>query len=256
MFARLAEAVEDLVTLDLSGCTDDELTEAVVTGHRLVEQVRGVLALVVDECNVRKLHDAEDFKSAPAWVADRCRLKKSHAAAECRHGRLLRQMDKARAALWAGQISLEHIRVLGKCTGSRTREAFTRDEGLLVDQAVEMPFADFEQVVAYWVQVNDPDGSDAAAEERKAKRRCSLSESFDGELYGDFRLDPIGGAIFKGVFEDIERELFLADWAEARERLGRKPMVSELGRTPAQRRADAIVEMARRAGAVIDGARL
>jgi hypothetical protein len=53
----------------------------------------------------------------------------------------------------------------------------------------------------------------------------------------------------------IEAELFDADWAEARERRGEAAGVADLGRTAAQRRADAVVEMARRAGAVPEGAR-
>src|SRR5690606_16161676 len=46
---------------------------------------------------------------------------------------------------------------------------------------------------------------------------------------------------------EIERELFEADWAAAKERLGRTPLVAELGRTSEQRRADAMTEMAIRA---------
>jgi hypothetical protein len=54
----------------------------------------------------------------------------------------------------------------------------------------------------------------------------------------------------------IEDELFDVDWAAAREQLGEGVTVADLARTPAQRRADALVEMARRAGAVPAGARL
>jgi hypothetical protein len=53
----------------------------------------------------------------------------------------------------------------------------------------------------------------------------------------------------------IERELFDADWAEAKARLGRDPMSMELARTPAQRRADALVEMATRARTAPPGGR-
>src|SRR5690606_31602111 len=42
-------------------------------------------------------------------------------------------------------------------------------------------------------------------------------------------------------------EMFEVDWAEAKARLGRQPTILELGRTPDQRRADALVEMATRA---------
>jgi hypothetical protein len=45
----------------------------------------------------------------------------------------------------------------------------------------------------------------------------------------------------------IEQELFEADWADARNRLGDAAVEADLRRTAAQRRADALVEMAIRA---------
>ena len=42
----------------------------------------------------------------------------------------------------------------------------------------------------------------------------------------------------------------------ARERVGPGVCAADLWRTPAQRRADAVVEMARRSGAVPEGARM
>jgi hypothetical protein len=42
----------------------------------------------------------------------------------------------------------------------------------------------------------------------------------------------------------LEQELYRGDWAKAKAELGRDPKLHELCRTPAQRRADAVVEMA------------
>jgi hypothetical protein len=74
-------------------------------------------------------------------------------------------------------------------------------------------------------------------------------------VFGDLVLDPINGAIVANALARIVDELFESDWAEARERLGEEVTTSDLARTPAQRRADALVEMARRAGAMPEGAR-
>jgi hypothetical protein len=60
--------------------------------------------------------------------------------------------------------------------------------------------------------------------------------------------DPISGTIVHGELRRIEQALFAADWAEAKARLEREPYVTDLARTPDQRRADALVEMARRSG--------
>jgi hypothetical protein len=65
--------------------------------------------------------------------------------------------------------------------------------------------------------------------------------------FGRMMLDPVSGTIVHDTLQLIEKELYRADVAAARERLGRDPLVVELDRTPAQRRADALVEMAARA---------
>src|SRR5205807_8350203 len=64
-----------------------------------------------------------------------------------------------------------------------------------------------------------------------------------------------GGAVVATALKRIEDELFGADWAQAKARVGEGVCAADLARTPAQRRADALVEMARRAGSVPAGAR-
>ena len=71
----------------------------------------------------------------------------------------------------------------------------------------------------------------------------------------DALFDPIGGTIFKNEHDRLERELFEADWKEARERFGDVATADDLRRTPAQRRLDAVVEMARRSVAMPADAR-
>src|SRR5205085_6708857 len=62
--------------------------------------------------------------------------------------------------------------------------------------------------------------------------------------------------IVSRALKKIEHELFEADWAEAKVRVGEGVSAADLARRPAQRRADALVEMARRASAMPAGARL
>ena len=67
---------------------------------------------------------------------------------------------------------------------------------------------------------------------------------------GAMLLDPVSGLIVSNELVRIEREMFEAGWAEAKTRLGCDPLPSELKRTPDQRRADALVEMARRSASL------
>ena len=96
-------------------------------------------------------------------------------------------------------------------------------------------------------QPADPDGAEDRAAAERAAREVHLSPSFDGMFFGGMTFDPVSGEIVSGTMRIIEQELFEADWAEAKERLGREPMIFDLRRNAGQRRADALVEMAIRA---------
>jgi hypothetical protein len=63
----------------------------------------------------------------------------------------------------------------------------------------------------------------------------------------DARLDAVGGAIVKAELDRLERAMFESDWAEAKAANGgATPHLFHLRRSAAQRRADALEEMARR----------
>src|SRR5262245_26787234 len=66
----------------------------------------------------------------------------------------------------------------------------------------------------------------------------------------------MSGAALASSIKRLEAQLFEQDWTEARTRLGDTVVATDLLRTPAQRRADALVEMVRLAGAVRPGGRL
>ena len=62
------------------------------------------------------------------------------------------------------------------------------------------------------------------------------------------------GAELDAIFRRFVDEQFLADWAEAKERLGDiDGLGRHLDRTPQQRRWDALMEMARRASSTLPG---
>ncbi|HEY5250330.1 MAG TPA: HNH endonuclease signature motif containing protein, partial [Acidimicrobiales bacterium] len=63
---------------------------------------------------------------------------------------------------------------------------------------------------------------------------------------GGMTMDPLSGTVVSEELGRLEHELFEAEWAEVKARLGREPTVADLDRTPGQRRCDALAEMAKR----------
>ena len=242
-----ADALDGLASLDLDGLVGEQLTGAVLRtagaprrlrcrrspGHGAMGHPRGVAP--------------SGAKTAAAWLAWKQRIPIGVARQRVRHARAMRDLPPVEKAWANGEIDRSHVTtMLGKRT-ARTEKAFERDHEFLLDAARSVGFTSFKAHCDRWELLVDPDGAEHGADDDHAARELHLSKSFGGMWFGKITLDPISGEIVHTTLQIIERELFEADWAAAQERLGREPMVLDLDRTPAQRRADALVEMAARA---------
>ena len=240
---NLIEAIDRLADAGPLIPADAESIEALVCQFNRLEAVTTEAVAAFDASGDWALDGA---RTAACWVSTRCRLPAGASRHRAHLGRQLRGLPECKRAWSAGEINAAHVGAIAALSRDTTKEALERDEAVLVDQARSLRFDDFTRCVSYWDQHADPDGSDEAAERRRARRDVYLAPSFQGTYLGKMNLDPVSGAIVCDELARLERALFEADWAEAKETLGREPTVSELARTSAQRRADALVEMATR----------
>jgi hypothetical protein len=248
----LEAAVDQLCGAEVATVADGEAIERL---HRCLARVEAATTRATAAFDAGGEWAADGARTAAAWVAGRCKLPSSSARRRVRLGRALRHLPATEAAWLAGEVGEAQVAALARARTPATEEAMARDEEMLMGEAERLRFESFIRVLAYWSHHADPDGVEADAERERESRRVHLSQSFGGSWFLDGLLDSISGAVVDNALRRIEAELFEADWAEARERLGDAAGVADLGRSAAQRRADALVEMARRAGAVPDGAR-
>jgi Domain of unknown function (DUF222)/HNH endonuclease len=185
-------------------------------------------------------------RNTSVWVATQCRMPRPKARRLVRRARALRHLPACAEAWSEGAVSGDHLDVLAGLRREATLSLLERDEAMLVEQARVLSYEDFVRLVAYWEQRADPDGIEADAEDRRTRRDVYLVQSFSALWLGKMTLDPVSGAIVSGELERLEKELFEQEWAEARTTLGREPTPCDLSRSTAQRRADALVEMATR----------
>ena len=189
---------------------------------------------------------AEGAKTAASWLSSRCRVPRAAAKRRVRLGRTLRHLPEVAQAWRAGAIGEDQAQAIASARRHRTEASMARDEAMLVAQAKDLGFEDFYRALSYWKQLADPDGAEACDMERKASRHVFLEASISGMYLGQITLDPVSGSIVSNELNRLEHDLFEADCAEAKERLGRTARIDELARTSGQRRADALVEMATR----------
>jgi hypothetical protein len=253
LLAQLHNDVDALVAAEVEILADGE---AVVALHRVIDRLQAVAAKAVAAFDAGRTWEAAGARSAAAWVAVEAHQPLSATRRRVALGRTLRQMPATEAAWLGGEIGEAYAAPLAAARRRVGGEVFDPDEATLVDAARRLRHDQFLRTLAYWLQAADPEGVEADAEAQRAARRLRLSKSLGGMWFLNGLLDPISGEIVAEAVRRIEDELFRADWAEAEARVGEGVCAADLARTPAQRRADALVELARRAQAAPPGARL
>lgn len=252
---RAAKVLDELRAVDLDGVDDDSLSDAMLAMQRLRGGLDVAEARVLSRWDAQGCWRASGAKTGAAWLAWKQRVPIQVARRRLRHARALRTLPALEEAWARGDLDRAHVTTLLGARNARTAEAFEVDHDRLVDLARNNGFVDFTQACDRWEQIVDPDGAEQGADDDHAAREVHLSQSFGGMWFGRATLDPVSGEIVDTTLRLIERELFEADWAQAKARLDREPTICDLARTPAQRRADALVEMATRARTAPPGGR-
>ena len=252
VLADLTEAIDALAEVDPVALRDEETVLELWRVHERTGAVatRATAAFEADGGYIRSM-----ARGAASWLTIWTHVPKWLARRRVRLGRALRDMPETAAAWVAGEITESAVELLARARDV-SAECFARDESLLVDQARGLQHRRLRRAVDYWCQLARPDDAEDHAESARNKRGVYLSETFGGSWVLDGTLDPLSGTIVKNELRRLEQQLFEADWKEARARLGERATAADLARTPAQRRADALVEMATRSRAMPAGSRM
>jgi hypothetical protein len=238
----LSDLVHEIAGSDPFSYSDPD---SIVCLERIQNRLESILSNAVGAFDAGGEWASDGARTSVAWISTRCHLPQAEARAQLRRGRALPFAPHVAEAFCEGAIGASQVDLLVRARKA-AEATFARDEETLVSYAKELKFAPFTQAMAYWEQMADPDGAEESDMERAARRDVYLTPTIDGMYLGKMTLDPISGAIVADELHRLEQELFDADWAKAKEELGREPRIDELWRTPAQRRADSIVEMATR----------
>ena len=249
---ELVAAVDTLVDADPQVLRDGDTVLAL---RRQLARLECVAARSAAAFDAGRAWASDGTKSAGAWLAWKTCARPEATSATVRLGRAVRSMPLVEAAWAAGDITADHVNALAAVRKPSTEEAFARDEAILVDDARRLKYTEFTKAVTYWLQLNGEDDADKRAAKQVEDRAFRASTTFGGSVDLKGLLDPVRGTIFREELRRLEKKLFEADWKAAKERLGREPTLLDLERTASQRRADALVEMARRSAAMPAGAR-
>jgi hypothetical protein len=240
---ELDRVIDAMLDVDPHELDADALHDLVVSTNRAAARLAAARARHTTVWDTRRVWASNGTLSAAVRLGNECRISSESAAAEMRRARKLREMPATFDALARGEISVDHVDLLGRANYGVRAQFFADAEKLLVDACATMRYADAARAVGYWRQRADADGADGDADELVEARHLSASRTFDGSVYLQGLLDPIGGTVFLDELARLERMLYEAEKASG-----------EIARTVRQRRADALVEMATRSASTPAGA--
>lgn len=199
-------------------------------------------AATIAEFDQRGAFLADGMVNTRSWLAQYTGIARQVAGGRLLTAKRLRHMPLMNAALADGKVTNGHAVALGRCLRPRTLEAFLRDEAMLVEQATLLEVDDFQQAVARWIELNDENGPEPGDDKAS---ELHTSPMLEGRTRVDGELDFEDSAEFLSELDAIYDELWHADQAA-------DLTDPNKFRTPAQRRAAALIVMAGRSSAAGD----
>ena len=250
----LETQLDEALAEDPAGLPGPVLAEALARQVRIRNKLAAFDARLAGAFDASKEWMVGGSRSAAAWMVTAGRERRCVADRRVRLGKALRGMPQVWAAFARGEINVDHVDELVAVRAGR-EEVFADSERRLVGAACSRRFRAFRDELEYWKAIVDPQGADDDAERELADEHLHASASFQGQVRVDGWLGRVGGSLVTRELDRLGDWLFEQDWAEAAARLGEGNVTAaDLRRSPAERRAAALILMAERSSAMTLGA--
>jgi len=239
---RAADEVAAFATLPTYGLSDASLCDAMVAAHDVVSKATAALGLLVREAHGRDLPRRRDATSAVGWLRDLLRITPAEARLLVALGETLGGRPTLADAVVAGAVNTGQASAIGRVLADVPAEEpvlVDKVEAILVDEARQFEPTILARLGERVLAHINPELADARLrdrlerEEKQARQRRGLTLSSDG----------FGGTRISGVL-DSECAAIVGAAIEPLAKPARGDDGPDL-RTPAARRADALVDVCR-----------
>jgi hypothetical protein len=221
----LREAIERISIEDADSWSSETLADAVVELRQELDLLEvhwtRWVALLTEKDGL------EGHSSATAFLKDRCRMSAARAQRSVILAGRLPELPFVGKAVEAGGLSLDQARVFSDLS-ERLSDDLTRDEVTLVNTVGALSVANTKRALDYWKAAVDGPGTAKTADDLFDRRYLFGSKTWDGMIKLDGLLDPAAG--------DLVMTALQAATPPRRD--------GDL-RSPRQRRADALTDLAR-----------
>lgn len=222
---QLVAGLDVLAVEDVAALPDEVLREQLLDLVAASHRVWAELARRVDIADRRGLSHDDGFRSVKTWLQGVGRVSGQVAHRVVKAARVLRQLPKLAAATQTGDVSPEHVQQVCRLADQVGVDHVAEVDATLADAATVLDPTDFSVVCARVRAHLDPDGRDPA---RDFERRALTLTPVGGMLHVRGQLDAEGGAALTTALDAVMT-----------------PPADDDERSAAQRRADALVDLAR-----------
>jgi hypothetical protein len=243
--AALHTAIDGLTAVDVT--TLDDAGQAAVVQSLTAAQARleahRLATLAAFDRGMTWSHDGS--LNAGAWLARHTPLDAPAARREVRIAKRLAATPRTAAALQAGELSTGAAALIADMAEADP-VAFDAVEAAIVEAAKTNPRTRVRGALQIWQDhVRDDDPLGQTFDRQHANRGLHVSKTLGGMVVLDGRFDAIDGAELIELLQGYEQHLYRTDKDTAESAPPADQGLDHLGRTPTQRRADALMELLR-----------
>jgi hypothetical protein len=225
LLALAVEAFDDDKLESADGAT---LSEELVVMRRGIDRLEAQFSRRLVRFDVVRGYEAQGAADLISWLRSACRMGTSAAARRLHLARQLVELPETEVAWRSGAISTGHAAIIGRTVDEMGDEAARAAEPTLLEAADQSNPGHVWLIGQRLRHFLDRDRALADANAMYARRRLHLTKGLDGGLNVEGLLDSEGGAILRTAIDALTR-----------------PQPGDERIAP-QRRADALVELARR----------
>jgi hypothetical protein len=205
-------------------------------------RLRAAQLRVQAELDASGIYAADAHASAKVMIRHCARLSPGAAAGRERGARMAQDLRDVREALERGVLGIDYFDLLARVWANRrVRDHMVDAQGWFLRIAARLPYRDFETEVRTWERLADDDGPEPANSRNHHNRDLRLAQDpVDLGWQWAGGCGAMQGAQMSEILDHFVSAERLADWEKARAELGEAATTTDLARTEAQRRADAI----------------
>ncbi len=245
-FGELAALPLELAGVDVDTLSSSELHQLILHSEAIARQAKADLYQLCAAARKRNRASTGPHRNETLWLADSLRMAKGTAGSILLRGALLfDRYPTLGEAFRAGQIGDHHLDLFLRIFNKPALRPFlTRDLDALLG-FTRQGWYDCRALFISWEVLVDPIDPNEYAERAYANRALAATGPVQQQVLMEILTTTAVYASIEPALNALVEELFEADWAEARARVGDTAGMDDLLRTDSQRRHDAFFRLVR-----------